>query len=158
MSQGLEMGVLRLSQGPDGALYAGGLGAGGNWGQEGKLTYGLQKLTPNGTDVFDIKAMRAVADGFEFEYTKPVSATTAAQLASHYQAKQWRYVSTPAYGGPKVDEQSVPVTSATLSADGRKVTLKLSGLKPGRWCMFARRARSPRRPVSRCGAPRPGTR
>jgi hypothetical protein len=42
------MGVLRLSQGPGGALYAGGLGAGGNWGQDGKLTYGLQKLTPNG--------------------------------------------------------------------------------------------------------------
>jgi hypothetical protein len=132
LTQGLEMGVLRLSQGPDGALYAGGLGAGGNWGQEGKLTYGLQKLTPNGTSVFDIKAMRAISGGFELEYTKPVSDDTAAQLAARYRAEQWRYVPTPAYGGPKVDEESLPVTSATLSADRLKVTLKLSGLKPGR--------------------------
>nr|BFE74019.1 hypothetical protein GCM10020092_073200 [Actinoplanes digitatis] len=99
LTQGLEAGVLRLSQGPDGALYAGGLGAGGNWGQEGKLTYGLQKLTPNGNSVFDIKAMRAVADGFEFEYTQPVSTGTADQLAARYRAEQWRYVPTPAYGG-----------------------------------------------------------
>ncbi len=132
LTQGLEMGVLRLSQGPDGALYAGGLGAGGNWGQAGKLTYGLQKLTPNGTSVFDIKSMRAIAGGFELEYTQPVSATTAAQLAARYRATQWRYVATPAYGGPKVDEENLSVTSATLSADRLKVTLKLAGLKPGR--------------------------
>ncbi|MEU8821265.1 family 16 glycoside hydrolase [Actinoplanes sp. NPDC048796] len=132
LTQGLEMGVLRLSVGPDGALYAGGLGAGGNWGQEGKLTYGLQKLTPNNASVFDIKAMRAVAGGFELEYTQPVSDATAAQLAARYRAEQWRYVPTPDYGGPKVDEEALPVTSATLSADRLKVTLKLSGLKPGR--------------------------
>ncbi|GAB7039239.1 MULTISPECIES: family 16 glycoside hydrolase [Catenuloplanes] len=132
MTQGLEMGVLRLSQGPDGALYVGGLGAGGNWGQEGKLTYGLQKLIPNNTGVFDIKSMKAIADGFELEYTQPVSDATAAQLAARYRAKQWRYVPTPAYGGPKVDEETLPVTSATLSADRLKVTLKLAGLKPGR--------------------------
>ncbi|MBU2669085.1 DUF1080 domain-containing protein [Actinoplanes bogorensis] len=128
LTQGLEMGVLRLSQGPDGALYAGGLGAGGNWGQEGKLTYGLQKLTPNNTSVFDIKAMRAIADGFEFEYTQPVSAATAAS----YKVKQWRYQPTPDYGGPKIDEETLSVTSATLSADRLKVTVKIAGLKPGR--------------------------
>ena len=148
LTQGLEMGVLRLSQGPDGALYVGGLGAGGNWGQEGKLTYGLQKLTPNGAGVFDIKAMRAIAGGFELEYTQPVSDTTAAQLAARYRATQWRYVSTPAYGGPKVDEENLPVASATLSADRLKVTLKLSGLKPGRVVYV----RSPRPFTSTSGA------
>ena len=132
LTQGLEMGVVRLSQGPDGALYVGGLGAGGNWGQEGKLTYGLQKLTPNSTSVFDIKAMRAIADGFELEYTQPISTATGTSLASRYRAEQWRYVSTPAYGGPKVDEETLSVSSATLSADRLKVTLKLAGLKPGR--------------------------
>ncbi|GID91506.1 hypothetical protein Adi01nite_09180 [Amorphoplanes digitatis] len=148
LTQGLEAGVLRLSQGPDGALYAGGLGAGGNWGQEGKLTYGLQKLTPNGNSVFDIKAMRAVADGFEFEYTQPVSTGTADQLAARYRAEQWRYVPTPAYGGPKVDEETLPVASAVLSADRLKVTLKLTGLKPGRVV----HVRSPRPFTSTSGA------
>ncbi|MFB9414727.1 family 16 glycoside hydrolase [Dactylosporangium matsuzakiense] len=132
MTQGLEMGVLRISEGPDGALYAGGLGAGGNWGQEGKLTYGLQKITPNGANVFDMKAMRIKPGGFEIEYTQPVSDATAASLAARYNFRQWRYVSTPAYGGPKVDEESLPVTSATLSADRLKVNVQVAGLKPGR--------------------------
>jgi sugar lactone lactonase YvrE len=57
-TQGLEAGVNEVSIGPDGAIYLGGLGAEGNWGQEGKLRFGLQKLTPNGTDVFDMKTMK----------------------------------------------------------------------------------------------------
>ena len=39
---------------------------------------------------------------------------------------------TSTYGGPKVDEETLTVTSATLSADRKKVTLKIDGLKPGR--------------------------
>nr|WP_228921759.1 ricin-type beta-trefoil lectin domain protein [Streptomyces sp. DH7] len=132
LTQGLEAGVTRISVGPDGALYAGGLGAGGNWGQEGKLSHGLQKLTPNGTDAFDMRAMRAVPGGFELEYTRPVSTETAANLAGRYKIKQWRYVPTAAYGGPKVDEESLTAQSATLSADRRTVTLTVPGLKADR--------------------------
>ena len=90
-TQGLEAGINEVPLGPDGAIYVGGLGAGGNWGQEGKLTYGLQKLTPNGTNAFDIKPMRASHGGFEIEYTQPLSAETAQELADAYQVKQWRY-------------------------------------------------------------------
>ncbi|MEU5285546.1 ricin-type beta-trefoil lectin domain protein [Streptomyces sp. NPDC020755] len=132
LTQGLEAGVTRISVGPDGALYAGGLGAGGNWGQEGKLSHGLQKLTPNGTDAFDIRAMRAVPGGFALEYTQPVSTETAANLAGRYKIKQWRYVPTAAYGGPKVDEESLTAQSATLSADRKTVTLTVPGLKADR--------------------------
>ncbi|MFC8952727.1 lectin [Streptomyces sp. NPDC057101] len=132
LTQGLEAGVTRISVGPDGALYAGGLGAGGNWGQEGKLAHGLQKLTPNGADAFDIRAMRAVPGGFALEYTQPLSAGTAADLAAHYTIKQWRYVPTAAYGGPKVDEETLTAQSATLSGDGRTVTLTIPGLKTDR--------------------------
>jgi uncharacterized protein YegP (UPF0339 family) len=132
MTQGLESGVSRMTLGPDGALYTGGIGAGGNWGQAGKLTYGLQKVAFNGTNAFDILAMRAVAGGFELEYTQPLSDATVSGLVSKYQAQQWRYVPTVAYGGPKVDEETLPVTSATVSSDRKKVTIKLSGLKAGR--------------------------
>ncbi|MFT9667040.1 family 16 glycoside hydrolase [Streptomyces rhizosphaericola] len=131
-TQGLEAGVNRISAGPDGAIYAGGLGAGGNWGQEGKLTYGLQKLTPSGDKAFDILAMRAKPGGFELEYTEPLSEETAAKLAESYRVEQWTYAPTPAYGGPKIDEETLRVDSATLSEDRRKVTLTLPGLKPNR--------------------------
>ncbi|MFC9339255.1 ricin-type beta-trefoil lectin domain protein [Streptomyces sp. NPDC057020] len=132
LTQGLEAGVTRISIGPDGALYAGGLGAGGNWGQEGKLAHGLQKLAPNGTNAFDIRAMRAVPGGFALDYTQPLSTETASDLAKRYKIKQWRYVPTADYGGPKVDEETLAAQSATLSADGRTVTLAIPGLKADR--------------------------
>ena len=132
MTQGLESGVSRISLGPDGAIYTGGIGAEGNWGQAGKLKYGLQKLSLSGNDAFDILAMRAVDGGFELEYTQPLSEATAQDLASKYVAEQWRYVPTPQYGGPKVDEETLDVTSASLSADRKTVTLMVDGLRPGR--------------------------
>jgi hypothetical protein len=131
-TQGLEAGVNRISLGPDGSIYAGGLGAGGNWGQEGKLTYGLQRLTPTGAEVFDILAVRATPTGFALEYTQPLSDATAEALATRYRVRQWRYEPAPTYGGPKVDEQALGVTSATLSADRRTVTLEIPGLQEGR--------------------------
>ncbi|MFJ8934969.1 family 16 glycoside hydrolase [Streptomyces sp. NPDC102365] len=131
-TQGLEAGVNRLSYGPDGSIYAGGLGADGNWGQEGKLKFGLQKLTPNGGNTFDIKTMRAVPGGFDLTYTQPVSAKTAEELAKHYKAEQWRYTPTSDYGGPKIAEEVLPVRSAELSKDKRTVKLRLDELKPGR--------------------------
>ncbi|MFD3658195.1 family 16 glycoside hydrolase [Streptomyces sp. NPDC058620] len=131
-TQGLEAGVNRISMGPDGAIYAGGLGAGGNWGQEGKLTYGLQKLSPSGDKAFDILAMRAKRGGFELEYTQPLSDETAAELAKQYKVKQWFYVPTPSYGGPKAGEETLSVRSATLSTDRKKVTLDIPGLETNR--------------------------
>ncbi|MBM0256149.1 ricin-type beta-trefoil lectin domain protein [Micromonospora sp. 4G55] len=132
LTQGLEAGVSEVNLGPDGAIYVGGLGAGGNWGQSGKLAYGLQKLTPNGTTAFDILAMRATTGGFELEYTQPLSTDTAANLAGHYKVKQWRYEPTASYGGPKIDEETLTVTSATLSTDRKKVSLTVDGRKAGR--------------------------
>ncbi|MFC8736623.1 family 16 glycoside hydrolase [Streptomyces sp. NPDC057176] len=131
-TQGLEAGVNRVSLGPDGAIYTGGLGADGNWGQAGKLKFGLQKLTPNGGNTFDIQKMRAVPGGFDLTYTQPVSEETAAGLAAGYEAEQWRYTPTSDYGGPKIAEEELTVRSATLSDDGRTVRLRLDGLKPDR--------------------------
>ncbi|MGW9448629.1 lectin [Streptomyces sp. NPDC055632] len=132
LTQGLEAGVTRISVGPDGALYAGGLGAGGNWGQEGKLAFGLQKLAPNGANAFDIRAMRAVPGGFALEYTQPLSTQTATDLAGRYKIKQWRYAPTADYGGPKIGEETLTAQSAALSADRKTVTLAIPGLKADR--------------------------
>jgi hypothetical protein len=128
---GLEVGVNRVIYGPDGALYAGGTGEGGNWGESGKLRYGLQKLVPVNEDSFDMTEMRVVEGGFEIEYTDPVSDEVVANLADAYQLKQWRYVPTQQYGGPKVDEQPLFVTDASVSEDRTTVTLQVDGLKPG---------------------------
>ncbi|WP_430790277.1 family 16 glycoside hydrolase [Actinoplanes sp. G11-F43] len=146
-TQGLEAGINRVSIGPDGAIYVGGLGADGNWGQEGKLRFGLQKLTPNGTSVFDMKTMKATTDGFKIEYTEPLSDDTVAKLATAYQIEQWRYAATEQYGGPQVDLEKLPVTAAKVSSDRKTVTLTVPGLRRDRVVHL----RSPRPFASRDG-------
>ncbi|MCB7135867.1 family 16 glycoside hydrolase [Cellulosimicrobium marinum] len=128
---GLEAGVNRVIYGPDGSLYVGGTGEGGNWGESGKLRFGLQKLEVANEDSFDMKEMRVVEGGFEIEYTDPVSDEVVENLADAYQLKQWRYVPTQQYGGPKVDEQPLFVTEADVSEDRTTVTIQVDGLKPG---------------------------
>nr|MDT0656769.1 family 16 glycoside hydrolase [Micromonospora sp. DSM 115978] len=131
-TQGLEAGVNEVSLGPDGSVYVGGLGAGGNWGQPGKLSHGLQRLTPNGTNTFDMKSMSATKDGFKIEYTRPLSTATIQNIAEGYRLEQWRYAPTPTYGGPKVDEETLTVTAVKVSHDRKTVTLTVDGLQPDR--------------------------
>ncbi|MFW2512645.1 bacterial Ig-like domain-containing protein [Demequina sp. SO4-13] len=128
---GLEVGVNRVIAGPDGALYIGGTGEGGNWGESGKLNYGLQKLAPVSEDTFDMKEMRVVEGGFEIEYTEAISDETAANIAESYSVKQWSYTPTSNYGGPKIGEETLFVTDATVSTDSTTVTLDIEGLEPG---------------------------
>jgi hypothetical protein len=132
MTQGLEAGVNELAVGPDGDLYVGGIGYDGNWAQPGKLRYGFQKLVANGTLTMDILETRITETGFDLTYTKPLSEETLQDLASRYRVKQWRYNPTSAYGGPKIGEEALAVTGATVSEDGRTVSLEIPGIKPGR--------------------------
>jgi len=131
-SAGFEVGVNRVIEGPDKSLYIGGTGEGGNWGEAGKLPYGLQKLVPINDDTFDMTSMKVVEGGFQIEYTEPLSDETVANIAKAYQAKQWRYLPTSTYGGPKLDEEVLSVSGAQVSEDKRTVTLQLDGLKQDR--------------------------
>jgi cytochrome c len=128
-TQGLEAGVNRISFGPDGALYVGGIGSTGNWGQEGKQRFGLQRLKYNGKPTFEMLAMRARTDGFDVEFTEPLAEDVGWEK-ENWHVEQWRYVPTTDYGGPKVDPEVLEVASASVSADRRTASLKIEGLKP----------------------------
>lgn len=129
-SQGLEAGVNRLAWGADGALYIGGIGNPGNWGHIGKNWYGLQRMKYNGHTAFEILAMRAKSNGIELEFTEPIEPGKGMDPAA-YIVRQWRYVPTAEYGGPKVDDKALPIRSLRMSADRRKVFLELDGMKAG---------------------------
>ncbi|MCC7434912.1 MAG: DUF1080 domain-containing protein [Methanoregulaceae archaeon] len=129
-TQGLEAGVNRLVWGPDGALYIGGIGSTGNWGQEGKERFGLQRLSFNKKPTFEMLAVRAMTNGMEIEFTEQL-APGAGSSVEDYTIQQWRYVPTVEYGGPKVDERALTAKSATVSSDRRRVFLEIEGLKEG---------------------------
>lgn len=128
--QGLEAGVNRMTWGPDGALYVGGIGNPGNWQQSGKLWYGLQRLKYNGKPTFEMLAVRAKTDGVEIEFTEPLREGDGWDPAD-WEVRQWRYMPTHDYGGPKIDNVPLKVVAASVSADHRKVSLKLDGMKAG---------------------------
>ncbi|MCD4532693.1 DUF1080 domain-containing protein [Nocardioides sp. cx-169] len=131
-TQGLEAGVNEVLLGDGGTMIVGGIGGGGNWEQPGKLTYGLQKLVPTGVAPFEMKSMEVVEGGFKVTYTHPIGAETLASLPDKYVVTQWGYRPTAQYGGPKINEETLEVTSATASEDGRTVTLAIAGLRPDR--------------------------
>jgi len=69
INQGLKVGINRLEWGPEGSLYASGLGGNQDFGHQGH-TFGLQRLTFNGRPAFEMVAIRAKSNGLEVEYTK----------------------------------------------------------------------------------------
>jgi len=131
-TQGLEGGVNRLAWGPNGTLYVGCIGGGGNWAWNNTQT-GLQRLTPlSGNPVtFEIARVTATATGFEIAYTKPVP-EEALENPANFIVRQWSYQATADYGGSKIGEQTLAVGSATASADRTRVTLVIPGLEKGR--------------------------
>lgn len=128
LTQGLEAGVNRLAWGPDGCLYVGGIGSNGNWNHKEKK-FGLQRLRPNGTTPFEMRSIRARADGLMVQFTLPADA--ASERPETYQVRSWRYEPTVRYGGPKVDVKSHRITRVDRSTDGRAVFLQIEGLREG---------------------------
>ena len=128
--QGLEAGVNRLTWSPDGDLYVGGIGNPGNWSHANKLYHGLQGLSFNGNSTFEMLAVRAKSDGIEIEFTEPL-APGQGWNTQDYEVKQWYYLPTINYGGPKMDLQYLNVRSANVSEDRKKVFLQLDGMKEG---------------------------
>lgn len=128
-SQGLEAGVNRVVWGPDGALYVGMIGNPGNWGHAGGLWYGLQKLVPNGNTAFEMLAVRAKSNGVEIEMTEPI-AEGYGNRPEDYEIQTWYYLPTVNYGGPKMNQRTVAISSLNISEDRKKVFLELKDLKP----------------------------
>ena len=72
--------------------------------------------------------MRALPDGFELVFTTEIDPASAA-LASGYALKSYTYLYSNAYGSAEIDALPLTVTSASVSADRRRVRLKVDGLR-----------------------------
>lgn len=124
---GFRSGVLRLAWAPDGSLFAGETNRG--WGSAGDMNEGLERLVWNGKIPFEMKAVRAMPDGFEIEFTMPVDPVSAGDLAS-YSVVSHTYKYHPVYGSPPVAQENCPVTGVKLSEDGLKARIVVENLRP----------------------------
>ena len=127
-TQGNVAGNNRMIWGPDGSLYLGGMGASNTWAWR-DTKYGLQKLIPNGNNVFEVRTLRAVTDGFILTMTQPVDAATFENLENYTSLGVRQYLNqTTAYGTGQVDRADLTVTTAEALDDGHSVKLTVPGL------------------------------
>ena len=124
--EGWSSGILRLRWGNDGSLFGGMTSRG--WSSTGKEDYGLQRLVWTGRMPFEMRAIRAMPDGFEVEFTKPVDKATATDTAN-YSISGFTYKYHGNYGSPIINNQSCAIRGIVLSADGLKARLVVDGLR-----------------------------
>lgn len=123
---GFQSGIVRLAWLPDGSLAAGETNRG--WGSAGEATMGLQRLVWNNKVPFEMRAIRAMPDGFEIEFTKPVDKKVAEDLAS-YSVESYIYKYHGVYGSPPVNTEKCPIVGVKVSADGLKARLIVNNLR-----------------------------
>ena len=123
---GFRSGVLRMAFGEDGSLFVGETNRG--WGSAGEANEGLQRLVWNGGTPFEMRTVKAMPDGFEIEFTKPVDKKSAADLAS-YRVESFIYKYQPVYGSPTINKEALPIKGVKVSADGMKARLLVGDLR-----------------------------
>lgn len=123
---GFQSGIVRLAWAKDGSLIAGETNRG--WGSAGEASEGLQRLVWNNKIPFEMRAVRAMPDGFEIEFTKPVDRKTAEDIAS-YSIESYIYKYHAVYGSPPVNTKKCPITGVKVSADGMKARLIVNNLR-----------------------------
>ncbi|HMS17349.1 MAG TPA: hypothetical protein PKA37_10950, partial [Planctomycetota bacterium] len=132
----------------DGQLWVSGLKG---WQTNAAKLAGFQRVRYTGETFASPRGFEVVEGGLKLTFTVPLDEELATDVES-YEISHWNYVWGPQYGSPEVsadepDEEvlkkalssemhryqkrdAVPVESATLSADGRTVHLKIPTLKP----------------------------
>lgn len=123
---GFRSGVLRMAWAKDGSLFVGETNRG--WGSAGDANEGLERLVYNNKVPFEMKAVRAMPDGFEIEFTSPVDLKSAQDIAS-YGVESFTYKYQPVYGSPMVNQENLKIKGVKVSADGLKARLVVDGLR-----------------------------
>lgn len=123
---GFQSGVLRLAWAKDGSLFVGETNRG--WGSAGDANQGLQRLVWNNNVPFEMRAVRAMPDGFEIEFTKPVDKKSAENIAS-YSVSSFIYKYHPVYGSPPVNSEECAIKGVQVSADGMKARIVVDNLR-----------------------------
>jgi glucose/arabinose dehydrogenase len=128
-------GIMRGRFNPaDGQLYVCGLFG---WSSNTSDPGGLYRVRYTGKPAHMPVGLNVKSDGLVIRFTDPLEKPAAEDVGS-YAVQRWNYRWTEKYGSPqysvekpeKTGQDDVEVQSASLSADGKTVSLKLPDLKP----------------------------
>jgi len=122
-------GTNALTFADDGSLFVGETDRG--WGSVGRRSWGLTRIIPTGETPFEILTMKLRKDGFDLTFTKPVDRAKAAEPALYSLQDYW-YKYQKRYGSDEEGHRPIKVLEATVSEDGKTVTLKTEPLQTER--------------------------
>ena len=125
---GFDCGIIRVTQGEDGSLFAGETERG--WGSLGPKKQGLERLVWTGETPFEIKEVRAQPDGFVLTFTSPVDRATAEKPES-YAVAGFTYLWHREYGSAPSHRAGCPVRKVVVAPDGLSVRLATICLREG---------------------------
>lgn len=125
---GFGSGTLGVEMTEQGAMFVSGTNRG--WGSIGTEPFAIERLNWTGKVPFEMLQMKAKPDGFELLFTQPVDRASAENPAS-YKLGTYTYIYQSSYGSPEVDHTTPTIKSATLSSDGKRVSLIIDGLQRG---------------------------
>jgi putative heme-binding domain-containing protein len=120
-------GVMRGRFHPgSGQLYCCGMFA---WAGDQTQPGGFYRVRYTGRPVYLPVGLHAGRGGMTVRFSGALDRGSAGD-PRHYAIKTWSLKRTERYGSPHYGEKSARVTGATVSADGRSVTLAIEGLGP----------------------------
>jgi len=124
-------GVMRGRFHPhNGQLYCCGMFAwAGNQTQPG----GFYRVRYTGKPVHLPIGLKAKKNGMTITFSGKLDSKTACE-PKNYAVKTWSLKRSQQYGSKHYDEKPAQVTAATISANGKTVTLEIADMKPT-WCM-----------------------
>ncbi|MEM1123057.1 MAG: plastocyanin/azurin family copper-binding protein, partial [Bacteroidota bacterium] len=126
--EGFGSGILRMEWGPDNSIFVGQTNRG--WASTGKEPFALERLVYNDREPFEMKTIKATADGFDISFTQPVNRASAANPES-YSINDFTYKYHRVYGSPVTDLQTRTIYKVELSQDGLSAKLFVEGLREG---------------------------
>ncbi len=118
--QGFASGVFRMEWGLDGSMFVGQTSRG--WSAKGTAPFALQRLVWTGETPFEMKHLRAKADGFEITFTLPIDPESA-RKAESWGMNSFTYKYQKAYGSPVVNNEAIPVKGVIVSDDSLSVRI-----------------------------------
>lgn len=127
--EGFSSGILRLNWAPDNSSLFVGMTSRG-WASTGGELFGLERLKWNGKMPFEIKTIKAHAEGFVIEFTKPADKATLSKPDA-YKVTDFTYKYHHNYGSPVTDRQDRSIRKVTVADDGLSVILHLDKLRKG---------------------------
>jgi hypothetical protein len=127
-------GIMRARVSPkDGQVYVCGLKG---WQTTGSKDGGFQRIRATGKAACIPVGMRVHRNGIALTFSDALDPALAKDVGN-WTGEQWNYLWTANYGSPEVKpggtqpgHDPLPISTVTLSADGRTAFLEIAGLKP----------------------------